>query len=90
MKTNKMVTKVSKWGNGYGVRIPISVLQAHQLTNGSEVVLMQESDGVKISPKISSIADLSLVEIMHGVVPEMISTDKADVLFGAPQGNEVW
>jgi len=90
MKTKNVVTKISKWGNGYGVRIPIGVLQAHQLTNGSEVVLIQEHNGVKISPKVPSIADLSLTEIMRDVVPEMIATNKADEFFGAPQGNEVW
>lgn len=90
MKTEKVITKISKWGNGYGIRIPLGMLKVHQLTHGSEVVLTQEPNGVKISPKVSSIVDLSLEEIMRGVSPEMISDDKADKLFGSPQGNEVW
>lgn len=90
MSTQKTVTKISKWGNGYGIRVPIDTLQAYQLTDGSEVILSRESNGVKISPHTPSLVDLPLKDIMKGVVPKMLASDKAESFFGSPQGNEVW
>lgn len=90
MKSAKTITKISKWGNGYGIRVPIAMLEAHNLTEGSEVTLHKEHDGVKISPRTPSLVDMALVEIMSGVTPEKLVTDSPDDFFGAPQGNEVW
>lgn len=90
MKSEKTVTKISKWGNGYGIRVPISTLEAYKLAEGSEVVLIKETDGVKISPRTRSLADMTLAEILVGVTPEKMSVDKIDDFFGAAQGNEVW
>lgn len=90
MKSGKTITKISKWGNGYGIRLPIGTLKAYQLTEGSEVILIQEHNGVKISPKTPSFSDLSLADIMKGIVPTMLKDDNADSAFGTPQGNEVW
>ena len=90
MKLEDTVTKISKWGNGYGIRVPISTLEMYNLTEGSEVILTKESNGVKISPRIPSLADLSLAEIMDGVVPALLASDGAGSAFGQSAGNEVW
>ena len=90
MKTQDIITKISKWGNGYGIRVPIATLESYNLVEGSEVVLIQEPNGVKISPKTPSLADMTLAEIMAGVTPEELASDKIDEFFGASQGNEVW
>ena len=90
MKTQDTITKISKWGNGYGIRVPIGTLETYKLIEGSEVVLIQEADGVKISPRKPSLANMSLAEIMVGVTPERLAVDKIDEFFGDPQGNEIW
>lgn len=90
MKSENIVTKISKWGNGYGIRVPVATLEAYKLTEGSEVVLIQEANGVKISPRMPSIADMSLAEIYENVTPAILSEDKVEDFFGKPQGNEVW
>ncbi len=90
MKSENTVTKISKWGNGYGIRVPISTLEQYNLTEGSEVILSKEVNGVKISPKTPSLSDMSLTEIMIGVTPQLLSADSIDDFFGGPQGNEVW
>ena len=90
MKSDKTITKISKWGNGYGIRLPIGTLEAYKLTEGSEVILSQEHDGVKVSPKNPSLADLSLAQILYGVTPLMLADKNPESLFGVPQGNEVW
>ena len=90
MKSQDTVTKISKWGNGYGIRVPVGTLETYKLVEGSEVVLIKEADGVKISPRTKSLANMTLAEIMVGVTPEKLAADKIDDFFGAPQGNEVW
>ena len=90
MKSANTVTKISKWGNGYGIRVPIAALESFNLAEGSEVVLILQADGVKILPRMTSLVDMTLAEIMAGVTPETLSADNTDDLFGAPQGNEVW
>lgn len=90
MKTVNTITKISKWGNGYGIRVPIATLEAYKLTEGSEVVLSQEPNGVKISPRTLSIVDMSLAEILKGVTPVLLKDDNAESFFGDAQGREIW
>ena len=90
MKSDKTITKISKWGNGYGIRLPIETLEVYKLTEGSEVILSKEHDGVKVSPKTPSLAELSLSEIMKGVDHSLFTDEKIEYTFGAPQGNEIW
>ncbi len=90
MKSDKTITKISKWGNGYGIRVPIGTLEAYNLTEGSEVILSQEYDGVKVSPKNPSVADLSLAEILNGITPALLVDSNSESMFGVPQGNEIW
>ena len=77
-------------GKWYGIRIPIGTLETFKLIEGSQVVLIKEADGVKIIPKTPSLADMTLAEIMAGVIPDKLSDDNINDFFGAPQGNEVW
>jgi antitoxin MazE len=90
MKSENTFTKISKWGNGYGIRVPIATLEAYKLTEGSEVILSNEENGVKISPRTPTIADMSLAEIMEGVTPEMLQAENPESFFGKAQGREIW
>ncbi len=89
MVEKTIVTKVSKWGNGYGIRIPKRALQQHQLTEGSEVIIETNDTGVVITPKTLSLADMTLDEILAGVTPHMVSAE-AESAFGVPIGDEIW
>jgi len=86
----KSITKISKWGNGYGIRLPIKTLKSLQLSEGSEVELIEGDDGIKISSHTASLQDLSLAEIMAGISPDSLAKDKAENFFGEVQGNEIW
>jgi antitoxin component of MazEF toxin-antitoxin module len=90
MKSEKATTKISKWGNGYGIRVPRSLLALYKLQEGSEVVLQQTNNGLILTPKTPSLADLTLAEIMSGVTPDLTAADQGDSFFGKPQGVEVW
>jgi antitoxin component of MazEF toxin-antitoxin module len=90
MKSKSIISKVSKWGNGYAIRIPVNTLNIYRLVEGSEVVVSSEEKGFSIVPKRASLESLSLKEIMNGVLPSMVSSDIADTAFGKPQGKEIW
>ncbi len=90
MKSEITVTKISKWGNGYGIRLPINTLKSLQLFEGSEVELVEQNNSINISPRVPSMADLSLAEILKNVTPTMLANDGAENFFGKRQGNEVW
>ena len=91
MKTKPIITKVSKWGNGYGIRVPIAMLTALSLTDDSEVVIESHRDGFTISPRIPSLVDVPLETLLAGVTPALLREDEElEDLFGRPEGREIW
>ena len=91
MKTKPIITKVSKWGNGFGIRVPVAILAALSLSDDSEVVIESSKTGITISPRVPSLADATLEELLAGVTPAMLREDEnIEELFGRPQGREVW
>jgi antitoxin component of MazEF toxin-antitoxin module len=86
-----ITTKVSKWGNGYGVRVPVAILESLSLTSESEVVITSDASGIIISPKLPSFADMSLANLLKDVTPALLRDNSKDTEpFGKPQGREIW
>jgi antitoxin component of MazEF toxin-antitoxin module len=91
MKTKPVITKVSKWGNGYGIRVPAAILAHHTLSDESEVVIVSDKDGITITPRVASIADVPLATLLAGVTPAQLRDQKGGAdYFGVPQGREIW
>jgi antitoxin component of MazEF toxin-antitoxin module len=91
MKSKTITTRVSKWGNGYGVRVPVAILESLSLTSESEVTITSDDKGITISPKTPSFSDMSLSDFLKDVTPDMLRTEPQDAEpFGKPQGREIW
>ncbi len=90
MKQQQITTKISKWGNGYAIRVPTALLRALSLSEGSQVVLSQDALSIQVSPKNQSVEHLSLAQLLKRVTPEQLREDHADTFFGVSQGKEVW
>jgi antitoxin MazE len=60
-----METKVQKWGNSLGVRIPRSVAAEARLSAGSAVQISAQDDAIVIRP-VSRLR-YSLAELLKGV-----------------------
>jgi len=91
MKTKPVITKVSKWGNGFGIRVPVAILTALSLSDDSEVVIESSKTSITISPRVPSLADATLEELLSGVTPAMLrNSENLEELFGRPQGREIW
>ena len=80
-----MVTKVQKWGNSLGLRIPKSCAEEAQITDGSHVEIYdQDGDLLIHSVKERKIdLDALLKQINKGNIHEEVEADDA-------VGNEVW
>jgi antitoxin MazE len=79
-----MTTKIQKWGNSLGIRLPKAVFESGQFSLGSVVVLNQK--GSEIILKAVKQNKLSLKDIMKNISPEKFHplTD-----FGLDVGKEI-
>jgi antitoxin MazE len=65
-------TKVQKWGNSLGVRIPRGLAEEVGLGAGTEVSLTAKDGELVLRPSVPS--RLRLVDLLAGVTPENIHT----------------
>lgn len=75
-----MRTKVRKWGNSLGVRIPSVLAADARLQEGAEVEVSVRDGQLVIVPV------LSLAELVAGITPENLP----ELVDDAPRGAELW
>ena len=80
-----MVTKVQKWGNGLGLRIPKSYAEEAQVEAGS-VVDISVRNGVLVVRPVSR-RRYRLAELLRAVKEQNLH---AEVESGRPAGREAW
>ena len=80
-----MQTKVQKWGNSLGVRIPRPLADQVRIGEGS-VVDIEEKNG-EIVIKLVAPAEHTLDELVAGITEE---NRHGETETGAPVGREVW
>lgn len=79
-----MTTKVAKWGNSLALRLPKSVTENCDLSEGSTVEIEEREGGILLKPtKVSP----SLDELLAGVTRDNLH-DTVDT--GDSQGKEAW
>lgn len=79
-----MNTKIQKWGNSLGLRIPKSFAEEAGVEAGSEVTLSVIDGGLMVRP--SRVKKCSLAALLRGVNERNVH-DEVDV--GGPVGREV-
>lgn len=80
-----MLTKVQKWGNSLGLRIPKSFAEEASVQEGSAVDLSVQDGQLIIRPVQPK--KYELAELLAEVVAENLHGELAT---GAPQGRESW
>ena len=80
-----MATKVQKWGNSLGLRIPKSCAEEAEMTDGSVVEISVQNGDLLIHSVQRRKFDLDalLKQVNKGNIHEEIETDDA-------VGNEIW
>jgi len=80
-----METKIRKWGNSLGLRIPKSYAEQAGVREGSAVDISLEDDRLVITPV--RVEAYRLKDLLAGVNEDNLHEE---VDFGDPQGKEVW
>ncbi len=76
-----------KWGNGHGVLLPKSFVDALNLAHTEVEAVVQDSSIILTKKKPSKKKILTLKDLVRGVSRH----DKHEIVdFGAPWGREVW
>ena len=82
-----MVTKVQKWGNSQGLRLPRQVLEEARLAVGDDVDVVVKDGVIIISPARRRRGKQSLQELVSRI-PKNYMPEEVD--WGEPVGREVW
>jgi len=80
-----MRTKVVKWGNSLGLRIPKSFAEEVRVSEGSTVDLSMEDGRLVI--RVATQTEYSLEELLGGITVENLHSE---VDSGEPVGGEEW
>ena len=82
-----MLTKVQKWGNSQGIRVPLKLLEEVQISVGDEVDVLIEEGKIVISPS-QRIRGKYRLEDLLAQMPDDYEPAEED--WGAPVGREEW
>jgi antitoxin MazE len=80
-----MRTKVVKWGNSLGLRIPKAIAEEVPVKEGSTVELLPEDGGIVI--RLVEGKPVALEQLLAGVTPDNLH---GEVDTGAVVGGEAW
>ncbi len=78
-----METKIQKWGNSLGLRIPAAIAKELSLKHGSPIKIEVEMDKIVIRPKEKYDLDTMLAEMSD-------SNIHSEFDFGTAEGKELW
>lgn len=82
-----MSVTVSKWGNSYGVRIPVRLANALGLEPGVEVEVIKDGDSLRVTPvRQSEVPQYSLHALLSGVNKDNLH---GEIQSGGTVGREV-
>jgi antitoxin MazE len=79
-----MTTKLQKWGNSLGIRLPKILAKEAGLEEGTKVNLILEDGKVVLVPVK---AKETLEDLVARITPETLH---GEIDFGKPKGREVW
>ena len=82
-----MLTKVQKWGNSQGIRIPKNLLEKSQIRIGEEVEITIEDEKIIIESTNKVRGKYDIAELAQKVPKDYNSEEENR---GAPVGKEVW
>ena len=79
-----MKTKIQKWGNSLGVRLPKSITEQKSLKAGLSVSVLIQNNQIVIEPIVE---EMSLSSMMASVTPKNLHKETE---WSEARGNEVW
>ncbi|MDA8611276.1 AbrB/MazE/SpoVT family DNA-binding domain-containing protein [Candidatus Pacebacteria bacterium] len=83
----EIITKVSKWGNSLGIRLPKKIVDQLKIEEGSEIRINQKENKVEMSKSESKWKVPSLEQVLNNFPDDY---DPRDYDLGEPMGREIW
>jgi antitoxin MazE len=82
-----MVTKIQKWGNSQGLRLPKQVLEDARIAVGDDVDVT-ERDGIIVIAPVRRVRGKQSLKELVSRIPE--NHEPEEMNWGEPVGKEVW
>ncbi len=82
-----MITKIQKWGNSQGIRIPKNLLSNSKIQIGEEVDIVVQVGKIIIKSTNKIHGRYSIYDLVKKM-PDQYNTTEED--WGEPVGKEVW
>jgi antitoxin MazE len=82
-----MVTKVQKWGNSQGLRLPKQLLEDARISVGDDVDVTTQ-DGVIVIAPVKRVRGKRSLQDLVARIPK--DYEPAEVDWGEPVGKEAW
>ncbi|HXK35122.1 MAG TPA: AbrB/MazE/SpoVT family DNA-binding domain-containing protein [Candidatus Paceibacterota bacterium] len=82
-----MTTKVQKWGNSLGVRIPKKIADEVGLFPGRPIKVREEAGKIVIEQSTKFVPKIDLKKLLKGMKP---GTYHQEIDWGKPIGREIW
>jgi len=82
-----MVTKVQKWGNSQGLRLPKRLLEDAHISVGDEVDVTTQ-DGVIVIAPVKRVRGTRSLQDLVSRIPKDYEVEEVD--WGEPVGREAW
>ncbi len=79
-----MQSRIKKWGNGLGVRIPQSLAASIGVRENTPIDVSVEGGAIVIKPAATQVR---LHELVQGITP---SNTHSEIDWGSRKGREVW
>ena len=80
-----MKTKVARWGNSLALRIPSRLAMSHQLSEGSDIEIIEDEGDLKLRPIRSK--DLKLEDLLAAITE---GNFHGEFETGTVEGKESW
>jgi antitoxin MazE len=82
-----MLTRIQKWGNSQGVRVPAKILQAVHAAVGDEVQITVDGERIVLEPSRRIRGKYRLEDL---VARMPVDYEPEEVDWGPPEGREAW
>jgi len=79
------ITRIQKWGNSYGLRIPKNIMDEMALGPGTRLDIQQEQGRIVLTPIQEP--KVSLDELLEQITPENLH---GEMDWGVSAGKEAW
>jgi antitoxin component of MazEF toxin-antitoxin module len=91
MSKKIIITKISQWGNGYGIRLPKSIVEEAPDMKGCELTVSLKENSMIITKNMTKkvISKEEFVRALKKMKP-VNDEDVEEINWGKPVGNEIW